>query len=73
MRLLLPFRYRKRILLHLCLHFLIFLFVAFPISALSELKLHFIDVGQGDAILVQCDNESMLVDAGPHEAGAVVN
>ena len=73
MRLLLPFRYRKRILLHLCLHFLIFLFVAFPISALSELKLHFIDVGQGDAILVQCDDESMLVDAGPREAGAVVN
>lgn len=42
-------------------------------SAYAEMKIHFIDVGQGDSILVQCDGEAMLVDAGPEEAGAVVN
>ena len=39
----------------------------------AELKLHFMDVGQGDAILVQCGDMNMLVDAGPLEAGAVVH
>lgn len=41
--------------------------------ARSELKLHFIDVGEGDSVLVQCGQDAMLVDAGPVEAGTVVN
>ncbi len=30
----------------------------------SEIALHFLDVGQADAILVQCDGKAMLVDGG---------
>ena len=39
----------------------------------AELTLHFLDVGQGDAILVQCEGATLLVDAGPEEAGQTVN
>ena len=39
----------------------------------DQIAVHFIDVGQGDAILVQCGGESLLVDAGPAEAGEKVN
>lgn len=44
-----------------------------PCAARADLVLHFINVGQGDSILVQCDGASMLVDAGPADAGSVVN
>lgn len=50
-----------------------FLLLLFPHIASADLKIHFIDVGQGDSILVQCDEASMLVDAGPLEAGPTVN
>ena len=52
--------------------FLVILLIL-PFSALGELKVHIIDVGQGDAILVQCDRQNLLIDAGPVEAGKVVN
>ena len=31
----------------------------------NEIKIHYIDVGQGDAILVQVNNKNLLIDSGP--------
>ncbi|MFQ9976805.1 ComEC/Rec2 family competence protein [Clostridium cadaveris] len=39
-----------------------------PISTGNELKVHFIDVGQGDSILVQFKNKNLLIDAGPRSS-----
>lgn len=38
----------------------------------SELEIHFIDVGQGDATLIMCDGEAMLIDAGDNDKGSQV-
>lgn len=38
----------------------------------SEIQVHFIDVGQGDSILVQVNNRNMLIDAGPATAHSKV-
>lgn len=35
---------------------------------LSHMKVHYIDVGQGDSILVQVNNKNLLIDAGPSSA-----
>lgn len=34
-------------------------------SSNNNLKIHYIDVGQGDAILIQVNNKNLLIDAGP--------
>lgn len=41
-------------------------------AAKELLTVHFIDVGQGDSILIQAGNEAMLIDAGTNESGDVV-
>ncbi|QAT41145.1 ComEC/Rec2 family competence protein [Clostridium sp. JN-9] len=33
----------------------------------NKIKIHYIDVGQGDSILVQVNNINLLIDAGPYE------
>ena len=36
------------------------------------LTVHFIDVGQGDSMLIQIDNRSMLIDGGPRKSGQIL-
>ena len=39
---------------------------------IEELEVHFIDVGQGDATLVKCGGQSVLIDAGENDKGTLV-
>ncbi len=41
-------------------------------TAEGELEVHFIDVGQGDATLIRCGENSMLIDAGENSEGELV-
>lgn len=41
-------------------------------SEASVVKIHFIDVGQGDATLIQCGEHVMLIDAGDNDKGTAV-
>lgn len=38
----------------------------------TELTVHYLDVGQGDCILVECDGEAMLIDAGDNDQGTKI-
>ncbi|MGM0438177.1 MAG: MBL fold metallo-hydrolase, partial [Bacillota bacterium] len=53
--------------------FLFFILFGFSVSAQNEIITHFIDVGQGDAILIELPNgENMLIDAGNNTSGEKV-
>lgn len=43
-----------------------------PAAEGSELQVHYIDVGQGDATLILCGGEAMLIDAGDNSKGTTV-
>lgn len=43
------------------------------LSGESRVEVHFIDVGQGDSILIRCDGYDILIDAGENDQGSVVN
>lgn len=38
----------------------------------ADLTIHFLDVGQGDAAIIQCDGEAMMIDGGPSAASSFV-
>ncbi len=38
----------------------------------SRLAVHFIDVGQGDCSLLECDGEAMMIDGGDNDASDIV-
>lgn len=39
---------------------------------LSQMQVHFLDIGQGDATVITCGSHSMLVDAGNNNKGTVI-
>lgn len=41
-------------------------------NSTSEMTVHYLDVGQGDCILVECDGEYMLIDAGDNSQGTKI-
>lgn len=41
-------------------------------ASAGSMEVHFIDVGQGDSTLIECDGEYMLVDAGQNDQGLVL-
>lgn len=43
-----------------------------PKQVSGTLTVHYLDVGQGDAALIQCDGKSMLIDAGDNSKGTEV-
>lgn len=50
---------------HACLLILIFMILlAVQTDTYADIQVHFLNVGQGDAALVLCDGEAMLVDGG---------
>ena len=36
-----------------------------PIFAAADIEINFIIIGQGDAAIITCDDESMIIDGGP--------
>ena len=52
---------------------LVLLFACCLSAAQAELKIAFLDVGQGDAIVLMCSGEAVLIDAGPADAGPAVS
>ncbi|NFO57750.1 MBL fold metallo-hydrolase [Clostridium botulinum] len=41
------------------------------VTSLNDMKIHYIDVGQGDSELIQVDNKNILIDAGCNDGKAL--
>ena len=56
---------KKTILLILCILFI-------PFIALADFTVYFLDVGQGDCAIIECDGDAMIIDAGlPRQSSKV--
>ena len=42
------------------------------LTGANSVRVHFIDVGQGDATLIDCGTTEVLIDGGPKDAGSMV-
>lgn len=51
---------------------ILLLFLFLPVSAIADLQVHFLDVGQGDCTIVVCDGEAMVIDGGPRASSNYV-
>ena len=51
---------------------MLLLFLFLPVSALADLQVHFLNVGQGDCTIIICDGEAMVIDGGPAVASDYV-
>lgn len=58
----------KNVFCLICVLSLMFLFS----SAVADIEIHFLDVGQGDSALIMCDGEAMLVDGGSSDKSSYV-
>lgn len=45
---------------------------SYAVGELGTMEVHFIDVGQGDCTLIECQGEAMLIDAGDNSKGSAV-
>ena len=51
---------------------LLLVMLLLPVSALADLQVHFLDVGQGDCTVILCDGEAMVIDGGPRKSADYV-
>ena len=51
---------------------MVYLEPAVPIPQGDGLTVHYIDVGQADSILLECDGQYLLIDGGNREDGQLV-
>ena len=51
----------------------VILMVFLPVVALADLEIRFLNIGQGDAAIVTCDGETMVIDGGPGSEASLMN